>query len=116
MVGPPYCDKTAIALPLAISVADGRPFAGHETTAGKVAWIATENDRDARKRFLGTCKEMGIDPENEKRIRWVPRPLPLSKLIDELLARLEEIGPILVVIDTDQATFAGTDENDNAAP
>jgi len=52
LASPPKAGKTVFATALAVAVATGQPFLGHEVAQGPVLWIAGDETRAERRRVL----------------------------------------------------------------
>ena len=106
--------KTAVAVPLSLYVALGRDFGRHEVQAGPVVYVAGENPADVRMRFAVAVQEMQINPKSF-RYEIVDRSFILAERAEELQRIIEDVGAVLVVVDTDQAVSlsGATEENDN---
>ena len=107
--------KTAVAVPLSLYVALGRDFGRHEVQAGPVVYVAGENPADVRMRFAVAVQEMQINPKSF-RYEIVDRSFILAERAEELQRIIEDVGAVLVVVDTDQAVSlsGATEENDNS--
>jgi hypothetical protein len=102
--------KSFVTLALAQSVATGTPYLGHFAVEqqGKVLIVDEENDlRLIEKRF----RDMGVEPHEN--IIFLSRPgvrLDNYKHMEALLKVVEEINPVLVVLDS-LVRFHSKDEN-----
>lgn len=105
--------KTAVALLLAVCVAAGMPFAGHEVARGRVVYLAGENPDDVRTRLLIMGEALGVDVASLD-IHFVDGAFDLASSLDALAEKIAQIGGAqLVVVDTAAAHFRGDDENSN---
>jgi hypothetical protein len=111
--GPTGHGKTGVAAVLALCVGTGKKFAGHETTRGRVVYVAGENPDDVRLRFLITADAMGIDAAAAD-VQVLDRSLILADRMPEMLALLNEAQPSLLIVDTDQAVSLDGDVEENA--
>lgn len=115
LTGAPGSGKTFTALALALSVATGRPFAGHQVPRReRVLYVAAEGATGLAARVLAWCHHMGVDPETLNGWFWVlPEAVQLGDQLDvseaEEFARAE--GLALVVIDTRARSTVGLEEN-----
>lgn len=115
MTGATGAGKTAVAVPLTLTISDGRRFGKHETQKGSAIYIAGENPADVRMRFQVAVQEMGLGLD-ALNVHVLDSSFILADRGDELLAVVDALEAILVVVDTDQAVSLGngTEENDNA--
>lgn len=105
--------KTAVALLLAVGVAAGIPFAGHEVARGRVVYLAGENPDDVRTRLLIMGEVLGIDVAALD-LHFVDGAFDLAASLDALTETITRIGGAqLVIVDTAAAHFRGDDENSN---
>lgn len=112
--GPSGHGKTAIALTLAVCVAMGIPFAGHEASPMRVLYVAGENPDDVKMRALALAGALRLDPAAlEDRLQFLDESFTLAERHAELMHVIEAGGFGFVVLDTDQALSSDGDENDN---
>lgn len=121
LYGPSNVGKTFVMLDIALHVATGRPWNGHETKKGAVIYVAAEGTRGIHKRIASWEKHHGLDLADA----WFSsRPSPIDLLspdgdtnsfIEAVLAEAaawgEGVKPTLIVIDTLSRALAGGDEN-----
>lgn len=113
--GPSGHGKTAIAMNLASVKAVGEPFAGHETVAERVLYVAGENPDDVRMRALAQAGALRLSPDVlEDRLQFIDRSFALGDRHAELMKVIEAGGFGMVILDTDQALSSDADENSNA--
>lgn len=62
LAGPPKCGKTCLATALALSVANGLPFAGRPVHQGAVLWISAEESPRERQLLLAPTALAGPFP------------------------------------------------------
>lgn len=121
LYGPSSVGKTFIMLDLALHVASGRPWNGHETRKGAVIYVAAEGTRGIHKRIAAWSKHHGVDLRD---VWFSSRPSPIDLLsadgdtnsfieaaMVECAAWGEAVKPALIVIDTLSRALAGGDEN-----
>ena len=72
--------KTTVAMRLAAHVAIGKPLNEIGVERGDVLYFAGENPTDVQMRWLGLCKEMGLDP-NTLNIHVVEGSMHLSTFV-----------------------------------
>ena len=103
--------KTAVALDLAVRVAEGKPLGALETSKGQVVYLSGENPEDVKARCLMLAKHHGVtDPA----IFFLEGANDLEKNIDWLIRQIEAVGGAsLVIVDTSAAYFGGDDDNSN---
>lgn len=109
--------KTALALLIATSVAQGRSFAGAEVKKGKVIYCAAENPDEFRQRAICLAERNGIQAIEE--IHFLTPDMRdgilTKKGAAQVRAYAEKIGGVvLVIVDTAAAVFDGDDFNNNA--
>jgi hypothetical protein len=112
--GPPKSAKTFLTLHEALCVATGMRFFGDEVQRGRVLYIAAEGMRALAQRVQAWCLHFDQDPAGLR--GWitflgVPVPLADAGAVAELRVHIEELGIILVVIDTLARCMVGGDEN-----
>ncbi len=105
--------KTTTALHLAIAIARGSQFCGHDTLQGSVYFLAGENHDNTRVQYLAACHAQGIDP-NSLPIYWHEGPFNVQQQGQQVIADVAGINDLrLIVGDTHQAFFQGDSDNDN---
>jgi hypothetical protein len=111
--GAPGAGKSVIAPHVAYAVAQGCPVFGQRTKAGRVLYVAAEDEAGMQERITALRARMGDAPGFQLVVG-------LSSLIDPAsgdLARLqqlvEEQRPSLIVIDTLAASCPGLKENES---
>lgn len=115
LYGPPGTYKTFVAMDMAMSVACGIPWQGHEAKKGFVAYIAAEGGTGISIRVAAWAKEHDM-PESLIDVGWLTEAIPVyaeSEDLADVMRRVsEEIerDPALIVIDTLARCFDG-DEN-----
>jgi hypothetical protein len=107
--------KTAIALLLAASAAQGHPFAGRTVSMGRVLYLAGENPDDLRMRWIAMGEKMGFDVDTIS-VCFIPGKFSIPAMMDRIRAEVEELGGVvLVIVDTSAVYFEGSEENANVA-
>ena len=107
--------KTTVAMRLAGHIGTGRPFCGHDVQQGTVLYCAGENPDDIRMRWLGLCRDMGINPDTAD-VHFTEGPFKLTTAAIERMAHeavRKGVKFTAVVVDTVAAHFPGDNENDN---
>jgi RecA-family ATPase len=114
VVGAPGTLKSFIAMSAGLSIAAGlNDFFGYAILHhGAVLYIAAEGGWMFQYRILAWCDEHGVD-ETEIPFRVIPMPVNLRdpEYQKELLAIIEDIKPVLVVVDTLSRCTPGAEEN-----
>ncbi len=118
--GPSGSYKTFVALSMALAVATGKAWYGHEVIQGRVVYVVGEGGwgRFAY-RIMAAAKEMGISVESLDQFHVIPSPVDLSRESKETAELFVEIAklptkPVLIVIDTLSRCLPG-DENKQEA-
>ena len=110
--------KTSFLVIAALAVVTGRPdLLGLEVSQGRVAYLSYENPSDVRMRFAVAAHRLGIDPVavggNLKVMPYHASPEEVATALKEFSSP-ENGGPFsLVIVDTLQAAFDGSDFNQN---
>lgn len=113
--------KTTVLQLLALCVARGDKFAGNQCHAGKVLWIAGEDQYNARLRLAAMCDEYGIAPSSiDDNMRILPQ--SVSVLDRTSMAAFHsavdrDVGPeshfAVTILDSKSVCWGGEDENSN---
>lgn len=113
LFGPPASGKTFIIISVALSVAAGVKWHGHDVHAGLVVYVAAEGAAG-----LGLRLKAWIEfnkSERDLRMRVVEQPVQFMQEedVDGFIEALKELSdrPVLVVIDTLARCIDGGDEN-----
>ena len=112
--GPSGYYKSFIALDLALSIACGVPWAGHETLKHPVLYISGEGSWGIRTRYMAWCKNREI--EEVPQFHLLPQ-MPLFAETSDLREAAAAVraagvkGLGLIVVDTVARAMAGLDEN-----
>lgn len=115
LYGPPGTGKSFLAIDMALSVACGRPWQGHDTKTGSVLYISAEGGTGIGKRVSAWLRTRAVSPANAE-VAWLTEAIPLygdSEALDGLMTRVfDELKdkPALVIVDTLARCFDG-DEN-----
>jgi hypothetical protein len=114
MTGQTGTGKTCVAMRAAAHVAIGKPIGDIGVEQGDVLYFAGENPTDVQMRWLGLCKEMGLDPDKLP-IHVVEGSMHLSQVAERITQEVIAIGrPMaLVIVDTAAAYFEEDNDNDN---
>jgi RecA-family ATPase len=115
LYGPPGAGKSFVALDIALSVATGDAWQGHNVQRGYVVYVSAEGGTGIGKRVLAWLQTHNLSPE-EAHIAWLIESIPvhtdseqMAKLLNRIVDELE-VEPSLVVVDTLARCFDG-DEN-----
>jgi hypothetical protein len=113
LYGPPGTGKTFIALDLALHVAAGQRWLGHDVKAGNAVYISAEGRAGMPTRLAGLIQH---NPALRADANWfLPEPIQLldPDAARGLLTRFDayNLKPTLVVVDTLARCFVGGDEN-----
>lgn len=137
LYGPPGSGKSFVALDIALCIAYGKPWAGHNVTSGSVIYVAAEGYQSLKRRLEAWMTYYGVTPSRD--IIFMIEPVDLtggSKSFEHFM--LEGVGGIvggeevfeyfegelvpvdmkdappvrLVVFDTLARCIVGADEND----
>ena len=112
MFGPPSEGKSFVALSMALSVATGLQWMGHETKRGPVIYVVAEGGKGVQKRVRAWLKEHGVEDVEGEMFFLVEAP-QLRDIDDltKLIAAVKGQAPTLIVLDTLARTMVGADEN-----
>lgn len=105
--------KTFVSIAWACSIATGTPWEGHDAPeAGPVIYIAAEGVSGIRQRVLAWSRGTGVKVPSDKFLILNGRAkLNDSEDVQELLAIIDEVKPLLVVVDTLHQCSPGADED-----
>jgi hypothetical protein len=125
--GAPGSGKSCVAPDLGYAVAQGRRFHGMRVKQGPVLYIAAEDGEGMRVRVRALRKKFGPAP-----FYLVPLPIDLftplqgskdgmlpdavlNKPLADLIKLIQDLQPVLIIVDTVAAGFPGVKENDGDA-
>ena len=107
--------KTAVALAITCAIALGLSYAGHDTARGRVLYVAGENPDDVRVRLVALCESWGVDVARLTGwLVFVEQSFTLPERHVEMLALADQVEPVAIIFDTDQAVSGTDEENDNS--
>lgn len=112
--GEPKVGKSFFELDLALSIATGRPFMGHDVTTGDVVYVVAEGVGGIGNRVAAWCAHYRMDPLTDlERIAFLTQPVNLSVEMEvaAFAHLIAERRPILTVIDTLARCTLGVEEN-----
>ncbi|MDO9366144.1 MAG: AAA family ATPase [Methylotenera sp.] len=104
--------KTGIAVTLALCIASGFPFGKYAVNSGIVLYIAGENPDDVRGRFQATLSQYAWGQAVYESIHVLDQSFILESKIEELKAIIDNVLPVAIIVDTDQAISLGDDTNE----
>lgn len=117
LYGPSGAGKSFVALDMALSVAAGLPWQGHDVDEGFVAYVSAEGTAGLRQRVNAWLQGVGVTA-SEVDIAWLLEAVPVfnaSEDLDTLLARFDEMAahgkgqPAFVILDTLARCFEGNE-------
>lgn len=115
LAGPSKAGKSFLLMLLAICIAEGLPWLGHQCRKGKVLYVNLELDHaSCFRRFIDLYKALNLKPDNVSNIRiWNlrGRAVPMDKLTPFLIRRFKDSGIEAVILDPIYKVITG-DEND----
>lgn len=112
MTGPTGHGKTSVALLMAVCMATGNRFAGHQTERSRIAYFAGENPDDVRGRAILAAEQYDLRGAN---LWFIDRSFDIRQAYDAIVEACTAVGHLdAVVIDTAAAFNGGDDENSNA--
>lgn len=116
IAGPSKGGKSFLLLELAIAIAEGKEWLGHQCAKGPVLYINLELDETSCKnRIVSLYHAMGLEPEDNNLHVWNlrGRALPMDKLTPKLVHRCASMGLAAIIIDPIYKVLTG-DENSAA--
>ena len=115
LYGEPAAGKSFTTIDIAMSVATGRAWNGHDVKQGFVLYVSAEGGAGIGKRALAWLAHHEVDPR-EADIGWIVESIPVHVDSDEMQLLLDRVEveiqrePSLIVVDTLARCFDG-DEN-----
>jgi len=112
LFGPPGEGKSFVALDVALSVASGREWHGHEVRKGRVLYVVAEGGRGIQERVKAWKQRHNIE-KVEKAFYMLEAPnLHKEKDCKDFFNDIDELLPLnFIILDTFARTFVGGDEN-----
>lgn len=107
--------KSFVMLDMACSVATGKPWHGFATTAGPVVYMVAEGLRGVKKRLRAwEARHNGGQRISDDRLYLLKIPVQVNDREGwaAFVQILREIGPVMVILDTQARITVGVDEND----
>jgi RecA-family ATPase len=113
LYGRPGVGKSFVAMAMAFSVASGEPFFGHLVERGPVLYVAAEGTVGLAQRQRAWRETNQADVSM---LMWLPSAVSLidPSWAEALALVVEDLRPILIVIDTLNRSMPGGDENSSA--
>jgi hypothetical protein len=111
VVGKSGHGKSFVALDMAGCIATGQPWQDHDVTRGPVLYVIAEGVTGIRQRVRAWEESYGRRMAD---VQWLPMAVQASKDRGEwrhLIALAAELGPELIVIDTQARVTVGMEEN-----
>lgn len=114
LIGQPGSGKSVLAPHIAYAVAQGRQVLGRRVKAGAILYIAAEDPHGMRGRVRALLKRYGNAPN----FHLFPTSVDLTNPVDvqEIRQHVENIRPVLIIIETIARAFPGLKENDDMGP
>jgi len=111
LYGPSGVGKSFVAMAMAMSVASGSPWQGHDVANGPILYVAAEGSyglAQRRRAWMEHARLYQVDGD-----LWLPRAVNLldPQWAAGLVALAEDVNPHLTVIDTVARSMQGGDEN-----
>jgi RecA-family ATPase len=115
----PKTGKSFVAVDMALSIAAGTSFHDHSVAQGAVVYVGAEGVNGLRRRVMAWCMEQGVEDPEALPMLWARRGEDFTDK-DEVKALAAEIAAFaadagmlirLIVIDTLNRNFGGSDEN-----
>lgn len=110
LFGKPGVGKSFVALDIALSVASGRSWQGHEVQQGPVLYLVAEGGRGIKKRTQA-WEQTHAPRSIEASFLLKAANLHIPKDLEDLTASIGDRRFALIVADTVARTFTGGDEN-----
>jgi hypothetical protein len=111
LAAPPKIGKSHLVLDLALAISEGREIFGHQAKKGRVIYYALEDGENIirqRVRRRGLTGYGGVYVATDS-------PIMADDDVSLLEEHIEQIDPVLVIIDTLRATNVGKDKSENEA-
>ncbi len=111
LAAPPKLGKSHLVLDLALAVSEGREVFGRRTKKGPVIYYALEDGEDIVRHRV---KKRGLMGYGDVYIA-TDSPIMADDDVSLLEEHIEDVSPVLIIIDTLRATNVGKDKNENEA-
>jgi hypothetical protein len=113
LTAPTGAGKTAIALLIAMLVADGRSLGNLDVEKGRVLYLAGENPDDVRGRWIAMAERLAFDVDGIP-VNFMPGKFNISEQRERIAAAAKALkGFALIIVDTSATYFDGDEENNN---
>lgn len=106
--------KTGVAVTISLYIASGMPIGQYGVARGPVLYIAGENPDDVRGRFRAMITGYQWGDEVQDSIHVVDQSFLIEERIGDLEAIIEQLAPVAVIVDTDQAVSLSGDGEENS--
>jgi len=121
LFGPSDIGKSFVVLDMALCVATGTKWLGHDVVQGPVIYVAAEGSRGMKKRIISWLEHHNLHPDClMENFRMIGEALPLGDPVDvrELIRLIQEKhfpdqGIILIVLDTQARCTADLKEENS---
>ncbi len=110
LYGPSGVGKSFLALDLALSIAIGRPWHGHQVKKGNVLYVVTEGALGFQSRLSSWRQQAGVHVGGEE-IGFIREAIQLVTDEQRVVQAVRERKPVLVILDTLAQVSAGLEEN-----
>lgn len=113
LFGPSEAGKTFLALDWSMHIAHGRRWNGRDVVQGRVLYVVAEGVAGIYRRAEAWTGYHGIPPEQGEVVLWYPEAVDMldAATVDAVAEVAQQLGAVLVVIDTLARNIAGADEN-----
>lgn len=105
--------KSFFALDMALCIATGRPFFGHEVKRGPVVYVAAEGFYTMRDRATAWSEFHGVPLPQNFHILKAPVNVSDAVTVQRFSDHFKELAPIFTVLDTLNQCATGLNENSN---
>jgi hypothetical protein len=111
--GKPNHGKSLLALDIAACVASGKEWYGFKCEQGIVLYVVAEGSKGAKKRK--TAWEIHNEQKMSPQVKFLPRNVRFKNQSDhaKLYRTVEQLQPVLIILDTQARVAAGIEENSN---
>ena len=115
LFGDSQAGKSFIAIDLSLHIAHGLKWCGKRTHKGLVLYVAAEGKNGLKRRIMAWHEFHNLPLKRNMAVRTVPAKLcdieHTKDLIKKIKSFLNEVNPVLIVVDTLNRNFGDGDEN-----
>ncbi len=115
LFGDSQAGKSFIAIDLSLHIAHGLKWCGKRTHKGLVLYIAAEGKNGLKRRIMAWHEFHNLPLKRNMAVRTVPAKLceieNTKDLVKQIKLFLNEVNPVLIVVDTLNRNFGDGDEN-----